>query len=86
MEDSLFTRLPNRPLLRPDEVAVFFNVTARTIHNWYAEGRLGGCSPNGSIRIYRLSVIALVKNTDGKFGISGFQKNPRRKIISPGLK
>lgn len=80
---DVFDCLPDKPLLRLDEVAVFFSVTQRTVYNWYAAGRLSGCNPSGAVRIYRASVVELVEKSDGHINTEG---NPRRKVISPGIK
>lgn len=32
--------LPNKELLRPDEVAVYFSVSVKTIYRWIDEGKL----------------------------------------------
>lgn len=80
---DVFERLPDKPFLRLDEVAVFFSVTQRTVYNWYASGRLTGCNPNGSIRIYRASVVDLVEKSEGQINV---EDKPRRKVISPGIK
>lgn len=62
--------LPEKPLLRVDEVALFFDVTKQTIYTWYATETLKGCNINGTLRIYRESVIVLLeKNTNRVTGI-----------------
>lgn len=77
--DLIFRDLPRKPLLRVEEVAVFFDVSPRTIRNWYFARKLCGCKPNGSMRIYRHSVIELVRCTEG----DRTQEQKRRK--SSGL-
>lgn len=53
--------LPNRPLLRPDEVASFFSVGRRTVYRWIDEGKLVASNPGGkALRIMRESVVALL--------------------------
>jgi len=32
--------LPNKELLRPDEVATYFSVSVKTIYRWIDEGKL----------------------------------------------
>ena len=55
--------LPERELLRPDEVAKYFSVSERTIQRWCVEERLKYCKPNGILRIFRVSVMELVEKT-----------------------
>jgi excisionase family DNA binding protein len=52
-----FDALPNRMLLRPQEVAVFMNVSSRTIYRWYEIGIIQGTRLNRSVRIFRDSVV-----------------------------
>ncbi len=55
--------LPNKILLRVDEVATFFDVSNRTIYNWIESGILKACNPRGgSLRIFRKSVIDAIEN------------------------
>lgn len=93
---DIFASLPDKPLLRLDEVAAFFNITSRTAHRWYVTGRLSGCNPSGTIRIYRISVIELVEKSDGVIdteresreksdGAITTGEKPRRKVISRGI-
>ena len=59
------TDLPERRLLRPTEVAAFFAVSARTIYQWYDEGKLDGVKPSGKVlRIFRESVVALASQKE----------------------
>jgi len=51
------TELPNKELLRPDEVAEYFSVTQETIRNWCHKGILEARFPGGRLRITRESVI-----------------------------
>ncbi len=54
--------LPNKTLFRPGEVAKFFGVSRATIYRWVEFGLLEGCKPTeGSLRIFRNSVIALLE-------------------------
>jgi excisionase family DNA binding protein len=54
------TSLPQKPLLRVDEVAIYFDVTPRTVYLWITNGKLERVeTPGGSIRIPRERVIAL---------------------------
>jgi len=56
--------LPNKTLLRPDEVARFFSVSRKTVYGWVGTGKLTACHPNGgALRIFRASVASLVRET-----------------------
>lgn len=66
MRKILLNSLPPRELLRVDEVAHFFQVTRRTVYNWYNSDRLQGVHLRGVLRIYRDSVIKLIMACDGK--------------------
>ena len=50
------TDLPQKPLLRVDEVATYFDVTNRTIYLWIDHGLLQAEKYNGIIRIPRDSI------------------------------
>lgn len=55
--------IPNKILLRPDEVAEIFDVTIKTVHEWKKAGLLEACQPNeGITRFFRKSVIALLRS------------------------
>lgn len=57
------TALPERPLLKPSEVARFFQVSVKTVYNWREVGLIKGKSLTpGCLRIYRSSVIAFIAN------------------------
>lgn len=56
--------LPEKTLLTPGEVAKFFTVTKQTVYNWCEAGELLCAKPNGVLRIYRSSVISMLKNSD----------------------
>lgn len=58
--------LPDKPLLRVEEVVKFLQVTRWTIYRWYEGGKLKGCNVAGTLRIYRSGVVELLKNGDGK--------------------
>jgi hypothetical protein len=73
--------LPDRSLLRVDEVAKFFSKTKRTIYAWYEAEKLKGCSINGVIRIYRKSVVELVLDGNGKKKSDESEKPDDAKII-----
>lgn len=50
-------RLPEKELLRVDEVAAYFDVSTRTIYLWIDHGHLTAEKLVGSVRITRKSVI-----------------------------
>jgi len=49
--------LPQKPLLRVDEVASYFDVTNRTIYLWIDHGLLEAEKYKGIIRIPRGSIV-----------------------------
>lgn len=57
-------KLPAKSLLTPREVAKFFSVTLRTVYNWCEEGKLRYTKLGAIIRIYRFSVIEMIKDGD----------------------
>jgi excisionase family DNA binding protein len=56
--ENKFEDLPEKTLLRPDEVASFLRVSIKTVYRWYAKRQLRGVKVKRSVRIYRESVIA----------------------------
>jgi excisionase family DNA binding protein len=49
--------LPMKKHLRPDEVALYFDVSRSTVYLWVDHGMLDGCKlTNGMLRITRESV------------------------------
>ncbi|HOD34417.1 MAG TPA: helix-turn-helix domain-containing protein [Syntrophales bacterium] len=55
--------LPERDLLRPKEVADYFQVPVRRVYQWREEGLLKGINfTGGTLRIFRASVIAFIHN------------------------
>ena len=48
--------LPNKKLLRPDEVAIYFNVTVKTIYAWIKHDYLEAYKIRKTLRIKRESV------------------------------
>lgn len=48
--------LPNKDLLRPNEVAIYFSVSRKTIYSWVDTGKIEAVKVNGFIRIPRESV------------------------------
>ena len=57
------TILPEKELLRVDEVADYFSVTERTIRYWIKKGHLVVIKIVGSIRITRESVLKMKQQT-----------------------
>ena len=51
------TDLPNKPLLRVDECATYFDVSAATIYLWIDHGILEAEKIKGTIRIPRESIL-----------------------------
>ena len=58
--------IPNRQLLRIDEIADFFQITKMTVYNWYETDKLKGVKINGTLRIYRQSVVDAISEGNGK--------------------
>ena len=51
------TDLPDKPLLRVGEVAIYFNVTERTVYLWIEHGLIKTEStPGGQIRVTKKSI------------------------------
>jgi excisionase family DNA binding protein len=61
-----FDDLPQKTLLRPDEVALFLSVSLKTVYRWYRTGLIEGTKVKRSLRIYRDSILRLV---DGRGSI-----------------
>jgi excisionase family DNA binding protein len=53
----VFNDLPNKSLLRPDEVGAFLSVSEKTVRRWVAEGVIRGVRLGKSIRIFRDSLV-----------------------------
>ena len=49
------TDLPDKKLLRPDEVAAFWRVSVSTIYRWIDLGIVNGEKKGGTIRVTRVS-------------------------------
>ena len=54
---QVFNDLPNKSLLRPDEVGAFLSVSEKTVRRWVAEGVIRGVRLGKSIRIFRDSIV-----------------------------
>ena len=55
------SELPNKELLRPDEVAKYLSVSRKTIYLWIDTGKLDAVRISRLIRIPRKSVLDLQK-------------------------
>ena len=59
------TTLPQKELLRPDEVALFLDVSRATIYRWIEEGKLPSRKISDRlIRIPRKAVLLFVEKED----------------------
>lgn len=47
------TELPNKSLLRPDEVAALWSVSVRTVYRWIDLGILEAVKKGGTVRVPR---------------------------------
>lgn len=57
---TIMTKLPDKELLRPDEVAAYYSVTIRTVRNWISLGKLDAVRIAGrTLRIPREAVLSL---------------------------
>ena len=52
--------LPARTLLKPSEVASFFNVSPKTVYLWHDMGRIEGIKIRASLRILAKSLKDLL--------------------------
>lgn len=53
-----FADLPEKTLLRPDEVAKFFSVSVQTVYNWHNEGKIEGYkTPGKPLRFLRQAIV-----------------------------
>ena len=60
--DLIKPDLPEKTLLRVDEVARFFDVSPKTVYNWCEMGLIKACNINGgTLRIFRESLIDLME-------------------------
>ncbi len=70
----------DQPLLRVKEAAHLLKVSKWTIYRWIDEGRLGATKiGGGSLRIFRLSVMALVEGN--RTGLQGGHASARGKTV-----
>lgn len=75
-----FPDLPEKSLLSPDEVAQFFGVAKSTVYKWCETGELKSTNV-GVLRIYRVSVIAMIEK-----GNAFSPPKSRRRVASKGIK
>jgi excisionase family DNA binding protein len=57
-------KLPNKELLRPDEVATYFDVSRKTIYQWVAEGKMEAIKISRLLRIPRKKVKKFQKTIE----------------------
>jgi len=53
------TTLPEKELLRPDEVAKYFSVTRKTVYRWIETGKLRAVKIARLIRIPREAILEM---------------------------
>ena len=58
---SVVQDLPDKHLLRPDEVAEYLRVSKKTVHRWVKKGTLDAIKINNLVRIPRSAVVALLE-------------------------
>lgn len=61
-----FDDLPEKSLLRPEEIAGFLSVSLLTVYRWYEMRLIQGTRLNRSVRICTESVIRQVKERQNK--------------------
>jgi excisionase family DNA binding protein len=62
---SVVRDLPDKKLLRPDEVAEYLRVSKKTVHRWVKKGTLDAIKINNLVRIPRSAVVALLETRSG---------------------
>jgi len=56
--------IPEKSLLRPDEVAQIFQCSKNTVYRWVDEGKIKGINPTGGmLRITRESIVVFISTT-----------------------
>ena len=58
------TDLPNKALLRPDEVAAYLSVTRKTVYHWVQLGKLKAEKYERLIRIPREAVLEMKRSVE----------------------
>ena len=64
MDNANYRDLPNKTLLRPNDVASFLSVSLKTVYRWHRLGTIEGIKVKGSLRIYRDSILKLVSGDE----------------------
>ncbi|GEM_PF-4338098 len=83
---DILNSIPNRQLLRVEEVADLLVVTKMTIYRWYDEDKLKGIKINGVLRIYRQSVVETIQNGNGKKADHETVEEVERKLKESSVK
>jgi excisionase family DNA binding protein len=60
VDNVKYRDLPDKTLLRPNDVASFLSVSLKTVYRWHRLGTIKGIKVKGSLRIYRDSIVKLV--------------------------
>lgn len=56
-----YSDLPNKTLLRPEEVASFLRLSRQSVHRLYESGEIEGIKAGKPLRLFRESVIMYMK-------------------------
>jgi predicted site-specific integrase-resolvase len=64
VDNEKYRDLPDKTLLRPNDVALFLSVSLKTIYRWHRLGTIQGVKVKGSLRIYRDSILKLVNGNE----------------------
>lgn len=91
--DEVLTALPDKALLRVDEVMEFLRCSKSKVYRLYNAEDLRGTRVNGSLLIYRPSIVGLVTRGNGKQAGDEMDEDveeklriSRRRQLSKGLK
>ena len=68
MDNVKYRDLPDKTLLRPNDVASFLSVSLKTVYRWHRLGTIKGIKVKGSLRIYRDSILKLVHGNEALSG------------------
>jgi len=55
--------LPNKALLRPDEVATYLSLRPKTVYGWIATGKLPAEKIFGTIRVKRSELEKIIESS-----------------------
>ena len=58
------TSLPDKPLLRIDQVAAYFDVSEKTVRTWIKRNIIRSIRMGGTLRVYRESIQETVLSPD----------------------